>query len=122
MRRKDGSEIWVEDHGHYVHDKDGNIIYHEGILRDITERKQFEKSLLALNRHALQLNSATNMEEIIEYTLDAMQLAFGFDFGDVLIVEDGSLRIKGSRGMEATYHSYHWMEEDWSFWQRIRNR
>ena len=102
MMRKDGSEIWVEDHGHYVHDKQGNIIYHEGILRDITERKQFEKRLLALNRHALQLNSATDMEDIIEYTLDAMQLAFGFDLGDVLVVEDGYLRIKGSRGKEST--------------------
>ena len=45
MRRKDGSEIWVEDHGHYVHDKNGNVIYHEGILRDITERKQAEELL-----------------------------------------------------------------------------
>ena len=42
MRRKDGSEIWVEDHGHYVHDDNGNVIYHEGILRDITERKRSE--------------------------------------------------------------------------------
>jgi diguanylate cyclase (GGDEF)-like protein/PAS domain S-box-containing protein len=39
MRRKDGSEIWVEDHGHYVHDQQGNIIYHEGMLRDVTARK-----------------------------------------------------------------------------------
>ena len=101
MKRKDGSEIWVEDHGRYVHDKQGNIIYHEGILRDITERKQFEKRLLALNRHALQLNSAINREDIIEYTLDAMQLGLGFDFGDVLIVEDGFLKIEGSRGKEA---------------------
>jgi|GEM_PF-1832889 len=47
MRRKDGSEIWVEDHGYYVHDGQGNILYHEGILRDITERKRTEeKSLL----------------------------------------------------------------------------
>jgi len=45
MRRKDGSEIWVEDHGRYVHDPDGNVIYHEGLLRDITERKQSEKAL-----------------------------------------------------------------------------
>ena len=43
MRRKDGSEIWVEDHGHYVHDRQGNVIYHEGLLRDITERKRAEK-------------------------------------------------------------------------------
>jgi two-component system cell cycle sensor histidine kinase/response regulator CckA len=38
MKRKDGSEIWVEDHGQYVHDENGKIIFHEGILRDITER------------------------------------------------------------------------------------
>ena len=47
MRRKDGSEIWVEDHGFYVHDELGNIIYHEGILRDITGRKQIEDTLAA---------------------------------------------------------------------------
>ena len=38
MRRKDGSAIWVEDHGRYVHDEHGNVIFHEGILRDITPR------------------------------------------------------------------------------------
>ena len=42
MRRKDGSEIWVEDHGRYVHDQAGKVIYHEGILRDITPRKIVE--------------------------------------------------------------------------------
>lgn len=44
MRRKDGSEIWVEDHGHYVHDEQGNILYHEGMLRDVTARKQAEEN------------------------------------------------------------------------------
>lgn len=42
MRRKDGSEIWVEDHGHYVHDEQGNVIFHEGILRNVTERLRTE--------------------------------------------------------------------------------
>jgi len=45
MRRKDGSEIWVEDHGHYIHDEQGNILFHEGILRDITEHKRMEDRL-----------------------------------------------------------------------------
>jgi diguanylate cyclase (GGDEF)-like protein/PAS domain S-box-containing protein len=45
MRRKDGSEIWVEDHGHYVHDEQGNILYHEGMLRDISGRKRAENEL-----------------------------------------------------------------------------
>ncbi len=45
MRRKDGSEIWVEDHGHYVHDPAGNVIYHEGILRDVTERIRAEREI-----------------------------------------------------------------------------
>jgi PAS domain S-box-containing protein len=51
MRRKDGSEIWVEDHGGYVHDEQGNIIYHEGILRDITERKHMEEELRQYAEH-----------------------------------------------------------------------
>jgi diguanylate cyclase (GGDEF)-like protein/PAS domain S-box-containing protein len=45
MKRKDGSEIWVEDHGYYVHDERGEILYHEGMLRDVTQRKQAEEEL-----------------------------------------------------------------------------
>lgn len=45
MRRKDGSEIWVEDHGRYVHDELGNVAFHEGVLRDVTERVNAEEAL-----------------------------------------------------------------------------
>ncbi|MEP7137229.1 MAG: PAS domain S-box protein [Chloroflexota bacterium] len=62
MRRKDGSEIWVEDRGSYVHDEQGNIIYHEGILRDVTERKQTENELRASEERFRQL--ADNIQEV----------------------------------------------------------
>jgi PAS domain S-box-containing protein len=55
MRRKDGSGVWVEDHGGYVHDEQGNIVYHEGILRDITERKQLEEELKRYSLHLEEL-------------------------------------------------------------------
>ena len=45
MRRKDGSEIWVEDHGSYIHDATGRILYHQGLLRDVTERARTERLL-----------------------------------------------------------------------------
>ncbi|MEP6894777.1 MAG: PAS domain S-box protein, partial [Chloroflexota bacterium] len=72
MRRKDGSEIWVEDRGSYVHDKQGNISYHEGILRDVTERKlaeveikNYAEDLTLVNL----LNDAMNRGESLDQIL-----------------------------------------------------
>ncbi len=45
LKKKDGSELWVEDHGHQVFDGQGRLIYYEGILRDITKRKLAEEAL-----------------------------------------------------------------------------
>ena len=45
LKKKDGAEIWVEDHGWYNLDENGEILFHEGIMRDITERKISEELL-----------------------------------------------------------------------------
>jgi PAS domain S-box-containing protein len=44
--RRDGSLIWVEHNIHPVYDQMKNILYYEGILRDITKRKRAEIALL----------------------------------------------------------------------------
>jgi|GEM_PF-302329 len=45
MKKKDGSEVWLEDHGWYITDDEGEILFHEGIMRDITQRKYAEEAL-----------------------------------------------------------------------------
>lgn len=98
MRKRDGSEIWVEDHGHYVHDDHGRVIYHEGILRDVTEQKHMEEKLKALHTHALRISKATGLDEIVQTTLDAMQFALGFAYGSFSTTENGYCRVHDFRG------------------------
>jgi PAS domain S-box-containing protein len=45
LRHKVGHEVWVEDHGRLVYDARGNVLFHEGILRDITARLHAQKAL-----------------------------------------------------------------------------
>ncbi|MES2864647.1 MAG: PAS domain S-box protein [Bacteroidota bacterium] len=44
--RKDGEIVWVEEYGEGIL-KDGKVEYLEGVLIDITERKQAEKAVIA---------------------------------------------------------------------------
>jgi PAS domain S-box-containing protein len=45
LRRRDGSVIWVEDNAQVVRDAEGRVLYYEGSLQDITERKRAEEAL-----------------------------------------------------------------------------
>lgn len=45
MKRKDGSPLLVRIHGRRVPDSQGNIIYFEGIVEDITDRRKLEEQL-----------------------------------------------------------------------------
>ena len=45
LRKKDGSRIWVEDHSNYEYDEQGNILFHRGILRDVTSKVERQNEL-----------------------------------------------------------------------------
>jgi PAS domain S-box-containing protein len=50
LRRLDGSVLWVEDNVRVIYHADGRILYYEGSLRDITERKKMEEILKVSTR------------------------------------------------------------------------
>lgn len=45
LRRYDGSPIWVRDTVRVIQDTEGNVLYYEGSLEDVTERKLAEQEL-----------------------------------------------------------------------------
>src|SRR6267142_1319023 len=43
--RKDGSVIWISENCRAVRDTDGHLLYYEGTVEDITQRRQAEENL-----------------------------------------------------------------------------
>lgn len=46
-----GEQIWIEDNSREVLDKEGQVIYYEGIVRNITERKKAEEMVKFQHYH-----------------------------------------------------------------------
>src|SRR5665648_559594 len=102
QKKKDGTEIWVEDHGWYTLDDHGEILFHEGIIRDITERKMAEEVLkeseerfkMLFNKAPIgyqSLNENGYLIDVNETWLDLMgyqkEEVIGNWFGDYLTPE-----------------------------------
>ena len=107
LKHKDGSEVWVEDHDYYVYDDAGNIIYHEGIIRDVTERRQMEDvlrhrlaELEAIYRVSTALRAAQSFDEALPILLDMTLDALGTDTGSILLLhpESGEIQDTYFRG------------------------
>ncbi|NMG06352.1 PAS domain-containing sensor histidine kinase [Brasilonema sp. UFV-L1] len=43
--RKDGSIVWISEKAYAVRDESGKLLYYEGVIEDITKRKQVEEAL-----------------------------------------------------------------------------
>jgi len=56
LRKKDGSEIWVVDYWRYIKDDSGNVVFHEGIMRDITESLKAQKAIIEAKDKAEEMS------------------------------------------------------------------
>lgn len=81
LRKKNGSEIWVEDIGSYITGDGGEIIYHEGILLDVTKRLEVERALI---KSEMILRESQKIAKIGSYSVD---LVTGKWIGSTLLNE-----------------------------------
>ncbi len=70
--RNDGSEIFVSESARAIRDKGGRIIYYEGTVEDISNRKIAENKIRELNRvfFELGIDPAKNIEILLKKTAD----------------------------------------------------
>lgn len=62
-RRRDGSTLWVRENARAVRDEAGKILFYEGTIEDITERKRAEEKLLAYQQKLRLLASELSLAE-----------------------------------------------------------
>ncbi|MBK5210338.1 MAG: PAS domain S-box protein [Flavobacteriaceae bacterium] len=67
LRKNDGTEIWVEDYGKNVYDINGKILYYEGILRDVSEKKKYDDVLDVLLKISKIGYASSNLKEFVQY-------------------------------------------------------
>ncbi|HTY10024.1 MAG TPA: PAS domain S-box protein [Bacteroidota bacterium] len=92
LKKKDGTEVWVEDHGRYVAGENNTIAYHEGILRDITQRLKGEEERKKLEH---QLYQSQKFESI-----GTLASGIAHDFNNMLnIIRGNTDLLRQSAGM-----------------------
>lgn len=84
IRRKNGSIIWISENARAVRDPQGTLLYYEGMVEDITKRKQTEETLRF---------SETRFRSVWENASDGMRLTDSK--GTIMAVNPSFCRIVG---------------------------
>ena len=91
--RRDGRIVWVKEDTNLIRDPDGNPLYWQGILLDITKEKEDEaalqrqlKELAVLHSASLAASSALHVDNLIEQITHAIgDLLYPDNFGILLL-------------------------------------
>ncbi len=67
--RKDGGIIWVEEDARAVRDTTGNLLYYEGIIQEITQRKQEKENLMRqLQELQIEIDQQKREQDVAKIT------------------------------------------------------
>jgi PAS domain S-box-containing protein len=82
MKRKDGSFMWTSSNTRVARDEKGNILYYEGTIEDITNRRRVEgdaRRLAAIVRRSSELVSLCSIEGRMLFLNEAGSRMLGID-------------------------------------------
>lgn len=90
LYRRDGSIIWISESARVVRDTNGTVLYYEGIIEDITQRKREEEALrqqvqqlqieIDETKRAVQVAEITQTDYFQALMAEAEQLRYSEDW------------------------------------------
>ncbi|HEY3330775.1 MAG TPA: HD domain-containing phosphohydrolase [Capsulimonadaceae bacterium] len=106
--RKDGSITWISENGRVVRDDDGSILYYEGTVEDVSERKRAELEIFRLNAHLEErlgrivsqrridaaINSSHELGKVIHVFLKEVTGQLRVDAAAVMTCDSSAFRLK----------------------------
>ncbi|HVF27071.1 MAG TPA: PAS domain S-box protein, partial [Pyrinomonadaceae bacterium] len=65
---RDGKSVFVREHARLVRGADGSVLYYEGTVEDITERKRYEAERQTILEIIQGVNTTANLDELLRLT------------------------------------------------------
>ena len=83
MHRKDGSIAWLSINARVVRNEIGHVLYHEGTVQDITEKKLAVDQIFIQRNLALRLAQMNDVSDALALTLETALKASGMECGGI---------------------------------------
>ncbi len=121
LKQKDGKGLDVLITANVIKDNSGEIIYYDGIVKDITPRKRMEQEiyeqaneLRILYEFSSLINQSLELNTVLQNSLEKLARLMGFDIGSIFLYneKEGILEMKYQFGQpesllkEARYFKY----------------
>ncbi len=101
-RHKTRERIWIREHAHVVRDNEGQILYFEGTIEDITESQNARLALIASER---RFRALTERAQVMTLVCDTE--------GTIAFVSHAALQMLGAPAQDLLRRNiYDWMHPD----------
>lgn len=124
-RMKDGSKKHASLNTRAVKDENGKTLYYEGMVQDITERKQAYQQILMQRDLAMKLAQIDKLEEGLAITLEAARTFSGMECGGISLKDSktGGFELVASVGLSKRFEEkVHQVAEGSSTWSRMMEK
>jgi PAS domain S-box-containing protein len=112
LRQYNGKLIWIRDRARAIRDADGQVLYYEGSLEDITERKQAElalgeriKELACLYAVHRDLQEEWSLDRLCWQVIEHLESAMQFPQATAPVIELYGIQFASDKYVRELLHS-----------------